>query len=167
MSTPAFSAPGFIAGLIASVMPAPLPEATPTELRAALETALRETRDLSINGLNTQTPKFDAVLGCLHAMSRLDLTVLQAHLLLTFARQPEQTMEAIAADLHQPFVAVGNATAELFMRGLVLIPVGGLVQLTEPGINCATVIIACTSLAEAGHAQRRLDAARTTTPQRA
>lgn len=138
----------------------PLP-VTSEEVQAALCTALDQARSFSVGtDLDTDHPKFDAVLSCLHILSRLDLSVLEAHLLLSFARQPDRTLGNLASELMMTEDKITTATAQLFQRGLVMIPFGGIVKLTERGLNDAKLIIACTALAEASNSMRWLDAKR-------
>ncbi len=132
----------------------------PAEFAAdTLRQALDQAREFTL-GLNTEAPKFDAVLGCLTILARLDLTVMQAHVLLCLARQSDRPLTDIAADVGQPVMAINDAVACLFARKLVLIPFGGAICLTPEGENVTTVIISCTALAEASNALRRMNAAR-------
>ncbi|MCW0218368.1 MAG: hypothetical protein OJI67_08610 [Prosthecobacter sp.] len=133
----------------------------PAEIVAdTLRLALDQVREFTV-GLNTEAPKFDAVLGCLTILARLDLTVMQAHVLLCIARQPDRPLHDIATDVSQPVMTINDAVANLFARKLVLIPFGGAIHLTPEGENVTTVIISCTALAEASNALRRMQAART------
>lgn len=109
-------------------------------------TLLSEARDLQTNG-----PTMAAVQGCLRGLIRLDLTVLQAHLLLSYAQRPEWTAEAIAQDLRLDKDTVLAAIAELFARRLILTPHEGRTQITAEGITQAAIIIGCTSLAQAAN----------------
>lgn len=122
-------------------------QAPAAAVRSALDDARKPDAD---------TASAAAVGGCLRAMARLDLTVLEAHVLLAHAVNPERTIAATAADIQQPTETVLNAVASLFMRRLVLTPHEDRLQLTPEGEQAAAVVIGCTATAQAAHHFSRL-----------
>lgn len=117
---------------------------------AAVITALDDARQP-----NGDCQSAAAVDGCLRALARLDLTVLEAHVLLAHTVAPQRTIAATAKDIQQPEDSVLRAIGSLFKRGLIKTPFGGQLHLTDHGAMQTAVIIGCTAAAQAAHLLRR------------